>query len=88
MTDKLSISELISTLMKHLAVITNEETPYQRFVFWISKKYYDQLLQISPDYGYLIQQAQTKKYFLFHTDVITRNAIYAKMWQLLEILQL
>ena len=75
---------LIMPGVKHHAVITNEETPYQRFVFWISKKYYDQLLQISPDYGYLIQQAQEKKYFLFHTDIITRNAIYAKMWQLLE----
>lgn len=78
---------LISPGVKHHAVITNEDTPYQRFVFWISKKYYDQFLQISPDYGYLMQQAQAKKHFLFHTDIITRNAIYAKMWQLLEELQ-
>lgn len=78
---------LISPGVKHHAVITNEDTPYQRFVFWISKKYYDQFLQISPDYGYLIQQAQPRKHFLFHTDIITRNAIYAKMWQLLEELQ-
>lgn len=75
---------LIPPGIKHHAVIINEDSPYQRFVFWISKKYFEQLLQISSDYGYLMQQAALEKHFLFHTDIISRNAIYAKMWQLLE----
>lgn len=75
---------LISPGVKHHAVITKEDSPYQRFVFWISRNYLEQLLQISPDYGYLMQQAEANKYFLLHTDILTRNAIYAKMWQLLE----
>jgi len=75
---------LIPPGVRHHTSITSEDSPYQRFVFWISKKYFKQLLQISPDYEYLMQQAAPEKHFLFHTDIISRNAIYAKMWQLLE----
>lgn len=75
---------LISPGQKHYASLLKEDTPYQRFVFWVSKSYMEQLLQTSSDYGYLLQQASAKKHVLFHTDVITRNSIYAKMWQILE----
>ena len=78
---------LIPPGIAHYPVFLDHTTAYRRFILWISKDFCNQLLQASLDYGYLMQQAQAKKHFLFHTDIITRNAIYAKMWQLLEELQ-
>lgn len=75
---------LIPPGIRHHAVIPREDVPYRRFVFWVSKEYCQQLSVVSEDYVYLMQQTTNNSFYLFHTDLITGNSIYAKGWRLLE----
>lgn len=70
--------------VRHHISLSKEETSCRRFVFTFQPAYFAQLLQSSPGCDYLLQKAEDKSYVLFHTDVFTRNAIYAKLWQLIE----
>lgn len=72
---------------RHHINFSKEHPSCQRFVCRFLPSYFAQLLQSSPGCDYMIQKAEAKHYFLFHTDVFTRNAIYAKMWQLIEELR-
>ena len=78
---------LIPPEISHHALITESNIPYRRFVFWVSKEYFDQLIKISPSYNYLIHRAQVKKKYIFHNDIITFNAIQSKVFQLIEEMQ-
>ena len=78
---------LIPPHVKHRTVITETGTPYQRFVFWVSKEYAHHLLEQSSDYGYLMKEAAYQGYYLYHNDFIARNSIYSKFYQLLEELK-
>ncbi|MBE6054572.1 MAG: helix-turn-helix domain-containing protein [Clostridium sartagoforme] len=64
--------------------INNNKNLYSRFVFWISEEYFNKLLGISRDYGYLINFVKEKKKYIFHNDVITFNTIQSKIIQLIE----
>lgn len=75
---------LIPPGIKHHAVIHDEEKPYRRFVFWISQEYCNQLLELSQDYGYLMQYVMIKKDYIFHNDVIAFNTIQSKVFHLIE----
>ena len=76
---------LIPPSISHHAVIHNRELPYRRFVFWISREYCNQLMELSQDYGYLMQHVQvTGGNYIFHNDVITFNTIQTKVFQLIE----
>ena len=44
----------------HKPIIHSHEVPYRRFVFWISQEYCNHLMQLSPDYVYLMQYVQTQ----------------------------
>ncbi len=78
---------LIPPYVRHNPIIHDSSTPYRRFVFWISQKFYDRLLEISPDYGYLMQYVRTHDNYLFHNDRITFNSIQSKLLRLLEEMQ-
>lgn len=67
----------------HQAVSSDASKPYRRFVFWLSKTYYDQLLCFSNCYSYIIAQAEKKRY-LFHFDIINFHAIQARIFSLIE----
>ena len=75
---------LIPPSLSHRSVIKSHDKPYRRFVFWISREYYDHLLQSSPDYAYIMQYVETEKCYIFHTDQITFNAVQSKLLRLLE----
>ena len=75
---------LIPPYVKHHSELKNEDTPYQRFVFWITQEYCNQLMQLSPDYGYLMQHVTITKQHVYHYDVIAFNTIKSKVFQLLE----
>lgn len=68
----------------HHAVIHSTEKLYRRFVFWISREYLGQLMEQSPDYGYLIQHVSVSKEYIFHQDMITFNTIQSKIFGLIE----
>jgi len=71
-------------LVKHHIELKNEELPYQRIVFWITDDYCRQLMQISSDYGYLMQHVSITKQYVYHYDVISFNAIKSRVFQILE----
>ena len=75
---------LIPPKIRHHAEIRNQELPYRRFVFWISQEYCNHLMQLSPDYVYLMQYVQTSKTYLFHNDRITFNNIQSLILRLIE----
>ena len=78
---------LIPPGLRHRAVIHNLKLPYRRFVFWISQEYCRHLLEISPDYVYMMQYAQTAKKYLFHNDKIAFNSIQSRIIRLIEELK-
>ena len=75
---------LIPPGVKHHINLLNTELPYQRIVFWISQDYCNQLMQLSSDYGYLMQHVSITKKYIYHYDVIEFNAIKSKVFQILE----
>lgn len=75
---------LIPPEMPHRAVIHDASVPYRRFVFWISKEYYDQMVHLSQAYGYLREQIRKTGNHVFSNDPISFNAIQTKVFRLIE----
>ena len=76
---------LIPPHISHRVIIHKDNnTPYRRFVFWISQEYCHHLSQFSPVYEYIMQFAIQHRRFIFHTDQITFNTIQSKLLLLLE----
>ena len=75
---------LIPPGTKHHPIIKNWEVPYQRFVFWISERFYKDLLKISSDFGYLFRLPYNTKKYIYHFDILSFNAIQSKIIALLE----
>ncbi|GFI31049.1 MAG: AraC family transcriptional regulator [Lachnospiraceae bacterium] len=68
----------------HFATVLSPEPSYRRFVFWISQEYCSGLLQVSPVYTYLMQQALVTQNYIFHYDMLAFKALQGKIFQLLE----
>ena len=75
---------LIPPHAPHRLIIHSPKTPYRRFVFWISKEFYEHLSQLSSAYMYLIHFVNEKKDYLFHLDHVSFNTLQSKMIRLLE----
>lgn len=75
---------LVPPGVRHYPSIKSTDTPYQRFVFWISQDYCNELMNRSPEYGYLMQHTITSKNYIYHFDVLTFNAIQSKIFALIE----
>lgn len=75
---------IIPPNIQHYAILHDTATPYRRFVFWLSVEYCNELLQISPDYVYLMQHALVRKQYLFHYDIIAFNSLQSKVFRLIE----
>ena len=75
---------LIPPGIRHHVFDVEDNTPYQRFVFWISQDYCKKLLSLSEDYVFLIRHVQQTQRYLYHYDTIAFNAVHAKIFRLLE----
>ncbi len=75
---------VIPPAVHHYAILHDSKVPYRRFVFWISVEYCNKLLQLSPDYVYLMQHTKVTKHYVFHYDVIAFNALQSKVFHLIE----
>lgn len=75
---------LIPPGIPHHTINHDSEIPYRRFVFWISKDYYRQLDTLSSDYTYIAVQALERQQYIYHNDVISFNALQAKLFRLIE----
>jgi len=73
--------------ISHKPIIHNDQIPYRRFVFWISSEFYEHLLHLSEDYGYLTEYVKENGYYIFHNDRITFNSIQSKILRLIEEMQ-
>lgn len=78
---------LIPPHIPHHAIIHNQTVPYRRFVFWISKDFYENLRQASPYYTYAIDYVKKHKQYIQHIDSLTFNTLHSKMLRLLEEMQ-
>lgn len=68
----------------HHNINHNPNIPYRRFIFWISEEYYRQLHALSDDYGYIAMEALKQKQYIYHNDMISFNALQAKLFRLIE----
>lgn len=75
---------LIPPGLHHHVYVHNPELPYQRIIFWISQEYFNQLLELSSDYGYLIQLITSTKRYIHHYDIIDFTTIQSKAFQLID----
>jgi AraC-like DNA-binding protein len=75
---------LIPPGTSHYPSFINKEKPYRRFVLWISRDYLNELMQISKDYGYMMQHVLISKNYVFHNDLINFNAIQSMIFGLIE----
>ena len=75
---------LIPPGVRHHVFDVEDNTPYQRFVFWISQDYCQKLLALSEDYVFLIRHVLKTQKYLYHYDTIAFNALHAKIFRLLE----
>lgn len=78
---------LIPPQIPHRTIIQNSDLPYRRFVFWISQEFCNHLLEISTNYGYLMQHVLTFKNYIFHNDRITFQSIQSRLIRLIEEMQ-
>lgn len=75
---------IIPPKTKHRLTVQSQTMPYQRFILWISEEFYNQLLTISPDFGYLFHKPEHTQNYIYHFDVISFNTIQMKIIELLE----
>lgn len=75
---------LIPPKTSHNPSFINKEKPYRRFVLWVSQEYLNHLMQISKDYGYLMQHVQLTKKYVIHNEPIHFNAIQSMIFGLIE----
>ena len=75
---------LIPPNTRHYPTVFSHQVPYQRFVFWISEKFCNDLMRQSKEYGYLFQHAATSHKYIYHFDVISFNNLHSKILRLLE----
>lgn len=75
---------LIPPNTSHYPRFIDYEKPYRRFVLWISQEYLNDLMQVSKDYGYLMQHVLITKQYVFHNDLINFNAIQSMIFGLIE----
>ncbi len=67
----------------HYLTIHENAEPYRRFIFWISKAYFENLVKQTPEYEFLLSLSETQKY-IFHFDLLSFNLIQSKLIHLIE----
>ncbi len=71
---------IIPPQIHHHPIFLDNVTPYRRFVLWISKSFFNSLINSSPDYGYFNTLiAQTDNY-RFSLDVVQFNEIQSQLF--------
>ena len=75
---------LIPPGISHRLINQDEKTPYRRFIFWVSRSYFEEIKINSTDYAYIITQAVEHRHYLYHTGMGTFNELHSKCYRLLE----
>lgn len=75
---------LIPPGIPHYMVNRNESVPYRRFIFWVSREYYEQLKEVSADYSYIIAQAEENGQYVYHNGPGEFSDLHGRCYHLLE----
>lgn len=75
---------LIPPGIPHRIINQDEKTPYRRFIFWVSRDYYEELKTVSDDYAYIITQAVEHGHYIYHNGMGNFNTLHGKCYRLLE----
>ncbi len=75
---------LFSPGLSHRPIFKDTSVPYQRLVLWLSRDFFDSLLQISPDFGYAFQAAAAREQYHFQTEAFPGQEIQSKLIDLVE----
>lgn len=75
---------LIPPGVDHYMINRDETIPYRRFIFWVSKNYYEKLKKISDDYSYIVTQANQNGHYIYHNELRKFNILHGKCHRLLE----
>ena len=70
--------------VSHCAIINDMNRYYERFVLWITMDYCNQLLDLSPDFGYFLKSMQRNSYAFFHFDSVPFNAVQSKIFGVIQ----
>lgn len=68
----------------HRALVRSGESPYRRFVFWLSEDFCETLRAESPNYLYLFDRARGKKEYVYPMDALEFNSLRSKLFAILE----
>ncbi len=75
---------LIPPGVAHYPEFLDEETPYRRFILWLSDSYYRNICNMSSDLSYLILNFQKTNEYSYHCDPLQFNRIQARIFELIE----
>lgn len=75
---------LIPPGIPHYITSQDPDQPYRRFVFWITKDYFEQLKRFSTDYTYIMDLARERGHCHFHYELAEFNTLQAMIFQLIE----
>ncbi len=70
--------------VKHHITITDNTTPYRRFVFWISTNYMNDLTTLYEDYGYILSCMEKDNSNVFEFDEFSFGLIQSRVFELIE----
>ena len=68
----------------HRAVVSDDGTPYRRFVVWIGTAFLADLTAQAEEYGYLAERASREQAYLYHFDPLAFNDIRLHLFALLD----
>lgn len=69
---------------EHRAIVRSGETPYRRFVFWLSEGFCETLRAESADYLLLFDRARERREYVHAMDTLEFNSLRGKLFAILE----
>ncbi len=75
---------LIPPHTKHRSILHDLTQPYQRFVFWLSEQYLEQLINQDDSFRYITEKAIPTNGLQYHLSKLDFNTLESKMIRILE----
>ena len=70
--------------IQHHAVARDPNTPYRRFILWVSQDYYQQMVSFSSDYSYFIDHTRSRSQYIYQFDTSEQNLIQTSLFRLID----
>jgi len=68
----------------HYLEVNDAKKQYRRYVFWLSRSFFESLIEESEVYNFLMTQAQNNQHYLYYLSGNNLNTIQALFLKLLE----